>query len=166
MRTIFHCDINNCFASIEMAREPNLRGKAIAVCGDPQSRRGIVLAKSEAAKRCGVATGDPLWMACQKCPSIVFVPPHFELYEAYSRELRRYYGRYTPLVEPFGLDECWLDLTDNVRHGTSAEELAETIRTDIKRIFDITVSIGVSFNKVFAKLGSDMKKPDAVTYIP
>ena len=88
MRTIFHCDINNCFASIEMAREPNLRGKAIAVCGDPQSRRGIVLAKSEAAKRCGVATGDPLWMACQKCPSIVFVPPHFELYEAYSRELR------------------------------------------------------------------------------
>ena len=166
MRTIFHCDINNCFASIEMAREPNLRGKAIAVCGDPQSRRGIVLAKSEAAKRCGVATGDPLWMACQKCPSIVFVPPHFELYEAYSRELRRYYGRYPPLVEPFGLDECWLDLTDNVRHGTSAEELAETIRTDIKRIFDITVSIGVSFNKVFAKLGSDMKKPDAVTYIP
>ena len=115
MRTIFHCDINNCFASIEMAREPNLRGKAIAVCGDPQSRRGIVLAKSEAAKRCGVATGDPLWMACQKCPSIVFVPPHFELYEAYSRELRRYYGRYTPLVEPFGLDECWLDVTGSTR---------------------------------------------------
>lgn len=149
-----------------MALNPGLRGKAIAVCGDPGSRRGIVLAKSEEAKRCGVSTGDPLWMARQKCPGIIFVPPHFELYEAYSEELRRYYSRYTPLVEPFGLDECWLDLTDNARHGASVEALAETIRSDIRRLFDVTVSIGVSFNKVFAKLGSDMKKPDAITYIP
>lgn len=166
MRTIFHCDINNCFASIELARDPSLAGKPVAVCGDPGSRRGIVLAKSEQAKKFGVATGDPIWMARKKCPDLVCVAPHFELYEAYSAELRRYYARYTPFAEPFGLDECWLDLTDNVRRGAPPEVLAETIRADIKRIFEVTASIGVSFNKVFAKLGSDMKKPDAVTYIP
>ena len=166
MRTIFHCDINNCFASIEMAVCPELRGKAIAVCGDPRERRGIVLAKSEAAKKCGVKTGDPLWIARQKCPQILFIRPHFEVYQRYSDEIRRYYEEFTPLVEPFGMDECWLDMTDNV-HGNDeqADLLAHYIRRGISRIFGVTVSVGVSFNKVFAKLGSDMKKPDAVTHI-
>lgn len=166
MRTIFHCDINNCFASIEMARDPRLRGRALAVCGDPALRRGIVLAKSEEAKKCGISTGESLWMARQKCPELLCIAPHFSLYWAYSEEIRRYYERYTPYVEPFGIDECWLDVTDNVRHGESAQNLAERIRSDMKRIFEVTVSIGVSFNKVFAKLGSDLKKPDAVTYLP
>ena len=166
MRTIFHCDINNCFASIEMAMNPALRRFPVAVCGDPALRRGIVLAKSELAKKCGVATGDPLWLARQKCPQIRFVLPHFDVYEQYCRSIRRYYAQYTPLVEPFGLDECWLDLSGYADNAVSAQlELADRMREDIKRLFDVTISVGISFNKVFAKLGSDMKKPDAVTYI-
>lgn len=166
MRTIFHCDINNCFASIEMAVNPSLRGLAIAVCGDPAQRRGIVLAKSEAAKKCGVKTGDPLWIARQKCPQIRFVLPHFEVYEAYSVQIRKVYERYTPLVEAFGLDECWLDMTDAVEQKFElADKLANQIRQEISRLFNVTISVGVSFNKVFAKLASDLKKPDAVTHI-
>lgn len=166
MRTIFHCDINNCFASIEMAINPSLRLFPIAVCGDPAQRRGIVLAKSETAKKCGVSTGDPLWLARQKCPNIHFVLPHFDIYEQYSERIRCYYEQITPQVEPYGLDECWLDVTDEVLHsGRPAEDLAHRIRMDIHRLFDVTISVGVSFNKVLAKLGSDLKKPDAVTCI-
>ncbi len=166
MRTILHCDINNCFASIEMAINPSLKGLPIAVCGDPKQRRGIVLAKSEAAKRCGVATGDPLWQARQKCPDIRFIEPHFDVYADYSRCIQRYYLTHTPLVEPFGLDECWLDISSRSMDMVRSMQLADQIRLDINRLFDVTISIGVSFNKVFAKLGSDLKKPDAVTCIP
>ena len=166
MRTIFHCDINNCFASIEMAMHPELRQHPLAVCGDPSQRRGIVLAKSESAKKWGVRTGDTVWRARQKCPDLRFVLPHFEIYERYSAQIRAYYEQYTPQVEPYGIDECWLDVTDCVRHlARPAEELAHRIRMDIHRIFGVTISVGVSFNKAFAKLGSDMKKPDAVTCI-
>ena len=166
MRTIFHCDINNCFASIEMAIHPELRRFPIAVAGDPHERRGIVLAKSESAKKCGVKTGDPLWRAKQKCPQIRFVLPHFEVYEQYSLAIRQYYEQFTERVEPYGLDECWLDVTTRQLGECACYlPLAEKIRLDIKRIFGVTVSIGVSFNKIFAKLGSDLRKPDAVTLI-
>ena len=148
-----------------MAINPRLKGLPIAVCGDPAQRRGIVLAKSEAAKRCGVATGDPLWRARQKCPDIRFVKPHFKVYTGYSRNIQRYYLSHTPFVEPFGLDECWLDVSARDMDVTRGQVLADRIREDIRRLFDVTVSIGVSFNKVFAKLGSDLKKPDAVTCI-
>ena len=166
MRTILHCDVNNCFASIEAAMNPALRGLPIAVCGDPAQRRGIVLAKSEEAKRCGVKTGDPLWKARQKCPNIRFVPPHFHVYEEYSRNMRAYYRRWTPSVEPYGLDECWLDLTGCpcLCEGTGADA-ADRIRDEVRRAFGVTVSVGVSFTKSFAKLGSDMRKPDATTVI-
>ncbi len=164
MRTILHCDINNCFASIEALRDPSLRGRAIAVCGDPAERRGIVLAKSEAAKQCGVKTGDALWEARQKCPDIIFVAPHYDLYVQVSRKIRHFYESLTPRVEPFGLDECWLDMTQDVRRiGLSGVELGEFVRRSVKDRFSLTISVGVSFNKVFAKLGSDYKKPDAVT---
>ncbi len=164
MRTILHCDINNCFASIEMLRDPTLRGKAIAVCGNPAERRGIVLAKSEAAKVCGVQTGDALWEAKQKCPHIIFVEPHYDLYVQYSRAIRKYYESLTTRVEPLGLDECWLDLTNDIhRLGRSGLELGNFIREHVKNTFGLTISVGVSFNKVFAKLGSDYRKPDAVT---
>ena len=149
-----------------MAMNPSLRGHPIAVCGDPASRRGIVLAKSEEAKACGVATGDPLWRAREKCPNIRFVLPHFEVYEHYAENFRRYLLQYTPRVEPFGLDECWLDVSSRQYvHVGDALPVADKIRRDIWRIFNVTVSVGVSFNKVFAKIGSDMKKPNAVTVI-
>ena len=164
MKTILHCDINNCFASIEMLRDPSLRGRAIAVCGDPSERRGIVLAKSEQAKRFGVQTGDALWEAKQKCPHIVFVPPHYDLYVQYSHLVRRFYETLTPRVEPLGLDECWLDLTaDTHRLGLSGLDLGNAIRKHVKSTFGLTISVGVSFTRSFAKLGSDYKKPDAVT---
>lgn len=167
MRTILHCDLNNCFASMEAVIDPSLKGRAIAVCGDPSERRGIVLAKSEEAKRYGVATGDPLWLARQKCRHILFVPPHFEIYEQYAREIRKYYESFTPYVETFGIDECWLDVSgDLTRLRRSGLELAHDIRCGVKAHFGLTVSVGVSFNKIFAKLASDLKKPDAVTQIP
>ena len=162
MRSILHCDINNCFASIESAINPNLKGLPIAVCGNPKERRGIVLAKSEEAKKHGVKTGDPIWQARQKCPQLLCIPPHYDAYAQYSDAIQKYYLQFTPLVEPYGLDECWLD----VSHHPNPLRLAGQIRTDIRRIFQITVSIGLSFNKVFAKLGSDLKKPDAISHIP
>lgn len=164
MRTILHCDINNCFASIEALRNPQLRGRPIAVCGDPRQRRGIVLAKSEAAKQCGVKTGDVLWEARKKCPDIIFVPAHYDVYVHYSNMIRKYYEELTYRVEPYGIDECWLDVTGDLkRHGVSGYMLGEEIRETVKQRFGLTISVGVSFNKVFAKLGSDYRKPDAVT---
>lgn len=163
---ILHCDMNNCYASIEMKLNPELRGKAIAVCGSKEQRHGIVLAKSEIAKRMGVKTGEAIWQAQQKCPELIIVPPHFKEYQKYSEAARAIYADYTDYVEPFGLDECWLDVTGSYRLFGDGEMIAQTIRRRIKEELGITVSIGVSFNKVFAKLGSDLKKPDAVTVIP
>lgn len=164
-RIILHVDINNCFASIEAALNPSLKGRAIAVCGSEKERHGIVLAKSEAAKRFGVCTGDTVWQARQKCPGLVTVQPHYEQYLRYSAMARRIYDSYTDRVEPFGLDECWLDVTGSTKLFGSGEKIAHDIRERVKRELGVTVSVGVSFSKLFAKVGSDMKKPDAVTVI-
>lgn len=158
-----HSDMNNFYASVECLHNPELRGKALAVVGDPEARHGIVLAKNYEAKQMGVRTGDPLWMAKQKCRDILFVPPHYDLYIRYSELAREIYSEYTDLVEPFGLDECWLDVTGCAAGGGKA--IADELRRRVKRELGVTVSVGVSFNKVFAKLGSDMKKPDATTVI-
>jgi len=164
-RVILHCDMNNFFASVETLLDPSLADKCIAVCGSKEERRGIVLAKNEAAKKCGVATAEPIWQAQRKCPSLVIVPPHYEYYSYFSERARDIYLRFTDLVEPFGMDECWLDVTGSVRLFGKGEKIADEIRNSVRNELGLTVSVGVSFNKIFAKLGSDMKKPDAVTVI-
>ncbi|MBO5339289.1 MAG: DNA polymerase IV [Clostridia bacterium] len=161
-RVILHSDANCFYASCEMVLNPELRDKAVAVGGNEEERHGIILAKSEKAKRVGVKTGMPLWEAKNLCPDLIIVPPHFEYYSKFSKLLHKIYERYTDYVEPFGLDECWLDVTNC---GVDGEIIAEEIRQAVKDELGLTVSIGVSFNKVFAKLGSDLKKPDAVTVI-
>lgn len=164
-RVILHSDINNCYASIECLYDESLRGKAVAVAGSVEARHGIVLAKSESAKRCGVKTGDTVWQAQKKCRDLIVVPPHFDRYVKYSELVRGIYRRYTDEIEPFGLDEAWLDVTGSRSLFGDGVQIANDIRTRIREEFGLTVSVGVSFNKVFAKLGSDMKKPDAVTEI-
>ena len=163
-RAILHSDLNAFYASVEMMLEPSLRGKAVAVCGATEERHGIVLAKSEKAKKAGVKTGMANWEARQKCRDLILVPPQYDQYLKYSRLTRAIYNRYTDLVEPFGMDECWCDVTQSGFYGTPME-IAEEIRRSVKEELGLTVSIGVSFNKIFAKLGSDMKKPDAITQI-
>lgn len=165
-RVILHSDLNACYASIECMLNPELRGKPVAVGGSAEARHGIILAKSQEAKICGVKTGEALWQAKQKCPGLIIVEPHFDQYRRFSRYAHEIYLRYTDLVEPFGLDECWLDVTGSTHIFGSGEKIANEIRETIKAELGLTVSVGVSFNKVFAKLGSDMKKPDAVTCIP
>ena len=163
-RIILHSDMNSFYASVEMMLNPSLRGKAVAVCGSTEDRHGIVLAKSDLAKKAGVKTGMVNWEARQRCPDLVVVPPQYEQYLKYSKLAHEIYYRYTDLVEPFGMDECWLDVTGSGIFGTGME-IAEQIRKTTREELGLTVSIGVSFNKVFAKLGSDMKKPDAITQI-
>ncbi len=159
-RRILHVDCNKFYASVECSRHPELRDKPVAVGGSEASRHGIVLTKNEIAARYGLATGEPLWSARQKCPDLVVVPPDFPTYVRYSGMVRQILTEYTDRVEPFGLDEAWVDLTDC---AGDAVDTAHTIRRRIRGELGITVSIGVSFNKTFAKLGSDYKKPDAVT---
>lgn len=163
-RIIFHSDINSCYANIELLYRPELRGKPMAVAGDPGARHGIVLAKEELAKKAGVKTGMALWQARKLCPELVFVAPRMELYLSVTRQIRRIYSRYTDRQESFGIDESWLDLTGSItqREGPLA---AEELRRCIKSETGLTVSVGVSWNKIFAKLGSDYRKPDAVTVI-
>jgi len=166
-RVIFHCDLNCFFASVELLDKPALWDVPVAVCGDPKSRHGIILAKNEPAKKRGVQTAETVWQAKEKCPVLVLLPPHHELYEVYSRRVNEIYGRFTDLVEPFGIDESWLDVTGSLHlFGGDARALADRIRATVKAETGLTVSVGVSFNKVFAKLGSDLKKPDATTVIP
>ena len=164
-RVILHSDINNCFASIECLHRPAIRNKPVAVCGDPESRRGIVLAKNYIAKAAGIKTGEVIWQAKQKRPDLVVVPPNYLLYLRFSKLARSIYSDYTNQIEPFGLDEAWLDVTGNCRNGIDGTIIANKIRERIKNELGVTVSVGVSFNKIFAKLGSDMKKPDATTTI-
>ena len=159
-RAILHSDANCFYASVEMVLNPDLRDKAVAVCGSEEERHGIVLAKSEKAKRAGITTGMQNWKARQLCKDLIIVTPHFEYYSKFSKLLHEIYYRYTDYVEPFGLDECWLDVTDSIK---SPMEIAEEIRQAVKDELGLTVSIGVSFNKVLVKLGSDLKKPDAIT---
>lgn len=161
-RTILHSDMNSFYASVEMMLNPSLRGKAVAVCGATEDRHVIVLAKSEKAKKAGVKTGMVNWEAKKLCPDLVLVPPQYEQYLKFSKLAHQIYYRYTDLVEPFGMDECWLDVSSYVKSGMA---IAEEIRKSTREELGLTVSIGVSFNKIFAKLGSDMKKPDAITEI-
>lgn len=164
-RTILHSDMNNCYASIELLYRPELRGKPLAVGGDPEARHGIVLAKDQIAKKAGVKTGMALWQARQVCPDIVFVPPRMDLYLKFSRLAHEIYGEYTDKQEAFGIDESWLDVTESCLLKGDGMTVANQISSRIKKELGITVSIGVSWNKIFAKLGSDYKKPDAITEI-
>lgn len=165
MRAILHSDLNSFYASVEMMLDPKLRGKAVAVCGSTEERHGIVLAKSELAKKAGVKTGMANWEARQACKNLIVVPPQYEQYLKYSKLTQAIYQRYTDLIEPFGMDECWLDVSGSQMICGSAMTIAENIREATREELGLTVSIGVSFNKIFAKLGSDMKKPDAITEI-
>ncbi len=165
MRTILHSDCNGFFASVECLYNPKLRDKPVAVCGDKDKRHGIILAKNEIAKKYNVKTGEPIWQAMQKCPELVTAEAHYDRYIRFSKLCREIYSDYTDNIEPFGLDEAWLDVTGSTLIYGSGKEIAEEIRHRIKAELGITVSIGVSFNKIFSKLGSDYKKPDAVTVI-
>lgn len=162
MRTVLHSDLNNFYASVECAYNPELKKVPLAVCGDPEARHGIVLAKNQLAKGMGVKTGEAIWQARQKCPGLQVVPPDFRKYMRFSRLMRDIYAEYTDFIEPFGLDEAWLDVTG---HRRSGEEIADELRRRAREELGLTLSVGVSFNKIFAKLGSDMKKPDATTVI-
>lgn len=165
-RWIFHCDCNSFYASVELLRHPELRDKCVAVCGDPKGRHGIVLAKNEPAKRMGVKTAEVIWQAKRKCPDLVLLPPHREYYRKYSKIINEIYRKYTDRVEPFGIDESWLDVTGTWQlFAESPAALADQLRAEVKAATGLTISVGVSFNKVFAKLGSDYKKPDATTLI-
>lgn len=165
-RWIFHCDCNSFYASVELLRHPELRDKCVAVCGDPEGRHGIVLAKNEPAKRMGVKTAEVIWQAKRKCPDLVLLPPHREYYRKYSKIINEIYRKYTDRVEPFGIDESWLDVTGTWQlFAESPAALADQLRAEVKAATGLTISVGVSFNKVFAKLGSDYKKPDATTLI-
>ena len=196
MRNILHSDMNNFYASVECMLNPSLKGKPVAVCGSVEERHGIVLAKNYPAKAYGVQTGEAVWQAQHKCPGLVIVPPHYDEYIKYSKLAREVYSRYTNQVEPYGMDECWLDISGYKSRNPEAvayeiketmkeelgltvsvgvsfnkifaklEAVAYEIKETMKEELGLTVSVGVSFNKIFAKLGSDMKKPDAVTVIP
>ena len=165
-RVILHCDLNCFFASVELLSYPALRDVPVAVCGDPESRHGIVLAKNEAAKRLGVKTAETIWQAKRKAPNLITLPPHHGLYQEYSRKVNAIYGQYTDLVEPFGIDESWLDITGSMHlFGGDGKAIADQLRDRLRQELGLTISVGVSFNKIFAKLGSDYKKPDATTVI-
>ena len=147
LRTILHCDLNNFYVSVAMRDNPELLGKTVAVGGSVEERHGIILAKNEAAKKLGIKTGEPIWQAKQKCPNLVVVPPEFKRYSYFSGLVRKIYERYTDLVEPFGIDECWLDVTGSHRLFGTWEEIANRIRTEVKEELGLTISVGVSFNK-------------------
>lgn len=163
--TILHCDCNSFFASVETALNPAYKDVPMAVCGSEEDRHGIVLAKNEIAKKYGIQTAETIYSAKKKCPGLVIAEPHYDRYVEYSRRVNEIYARYTDIIEPFGIDESWLDVSASYKLFGSGEEIAERIRNEVKTELGITVSIGVSFNKTFAKLGSDYKKPDAVTVI-
>lgn len=164
-RVILHCDCNGFFASVECALNPDLKNVPMAVGGSVEARHGIILAKNELAKKYNIQTAETIFSAKKKCPDLVIVPPHHDLYEEYSHRVNEIYLQYTDLVEKFGIDESWLDVTGSQRLFGSGEEIASTLRKRIREEIGITISVGVSFNKVFAKLGSDYKKPDATTVI-
>ena len=164
-RTILHSDLNGFYASVECLYRPDLRGKPVVVAGEVEKRHGIILAKNEAAKRYKIKTGDAIWQARQKCPHVICLPPDYAKYLRFSRLARGIYSDYTDQIESFGIDEAWLDVTGSTHLFGSGEEIADTIRSRIRNELGITASVGVSWNKIFAKLGSDMKKPDATTII-
>lgn len=167
-RVILHCDLNSFYASVELLGLDELResGKPVAVCGDPESRHGIILAKNEAAKAFGIKTAETVWQAKKKCPGLVLLPAHRKEYSYWSKRVNEIYNRFTDLVEPFSIDESWLDVTGSAHlWGGDGRVIADLVRETVKRDTQLSVSVGVSFNKVFAKMGSDYKKPDATTVI-
>ena len=165
-RTILHCDMNSFYASVELLDHPELRAQPVAVCGNPEARHGIILAKNEPAKRCGVVTAETIWQARRKCPELVLLPPHHDRYHDYSARINAIYCRYTDLVEPFSIDESWLDITGSMHlFGGDGKQIADDIRAQVHRETGLTCSVGVSFNKILAKLGSDYRKPDATTVL-
>ncbi len=163
-RIILHSDLNNFYASVELLLNPTLKDKFVAVCGSVEERHGIVLAKNEKAKKLGVKTGMTIWEAKNLCPELITVEANMDTYLEYSNKVRKIYSDYTDRIEPFGIDESWLDVTHSKMFGTG-KDIAEQIRNRVKKEVGLTVSIGVSFNKIFAKIGSDLKKPDAITEI-
>jgi len=166
MRTILHSDFNNFYASVECLRRPEIADKPVVVVGAKEDRHGVVLAKNMIAKKLGVQTGDVYWQARQKCgTTLVEVSADFVTYLKFSREVRKIYEDYTDRIEAYGIDECWLDVTESLNLFGSGAKIAETVRERVKKEIGLTVSVGVSWNKIFAKLASDMKKPDAVTEI-
>lgn len=164
-RVILHADANGFYASVELVYRPQLRGLPVCVGGDQEARHGIVLASSREAKRCGIKTGMVLWQTRQLCPDLIILPPDFSRYLAFSKRLRKIYEEYSPKVESYGLDECWIDISNPDVSLEDGKALADLLRRRIHEELGITVSIGVSWNKIFAKLGSDYKKPDATTLI-
>lgn len=164
-RVILHCDMNGFFASVELLDRPDLRDVPMAVCGNPDNRHGIILAKNEEAKKYGIVTAETLWQAKRKCPGLQCVPPHMRKYKHYSRLMNEIYGRYTDMVEPFSIDESWLDVTASRKLFGDGKKIGDEIRETAKRELGLTLSVGVSFNKIFAKMGSEYKKPDATTII-
>lgn len=164
-RTILHCDCNGFYASVECVHNPRLKEVPMAVCGNPENRRGIILAKNELAKRRGVLTAETVWQAKKKCPDLVLIPPHREEYLRYSRRVNAIYAQFTDQVEPFGIDESWLDVTGSLGLFGSGKEIADQLRRRVREELGLTISVGVSYNKIYAKLGSDYRKPDATTVI-
>ena len=165
-RIILHCDLNSFYASVELLEHPELTGLPVAVCGDPASRHGVILAKNEPAKAAGVKTAQTIWQARRACPDLVLLPAHHEKYHRFSRLVNAIYERYTDLVEPFSIDESWLDITGSLHlFADHPRWVADDIRRAVREELGLTLSVGVSFNKVFAKMGSDYKKPDATTVI-
>lgn len=164
-RTILHCDCNAYFASVECIAQPALKAVPMAVCGDPRSRHGIILAKNERAKAYGVRTAETIWEAKRKCPGLVLVAPHHDKYAAYCERINAIYLQYTDRVERFSVDESWLDVTGSLRLCGDGPAIADELRRRIREEIGLTISVGVSFNKTFAKLGSDYQKPDATTVI-
>lgn len=162
---VFHSDLNCFYASVEVNEDPSLAGKKVAVCGSQEDRHGIVLTATYPAKRAGVKTGMAIWQAQQVCPDVIIREPRYDLYMKYSRMVRRIYRRYSDAVEPFGMDECWVALEGTEDVAGVGAAVADEIRRTVRSETGLTVSVGVSFSKVLAKLGSDMKKPDAVTVL-
>ena len=154
-RAILHCDCNNFYASVELLKYPELRDKPVAVAGDPEGRHGIILAKNMAAKRLGIQTAETIWQARRKCPDLILLPPHHEEYEAMSQRINSIYQEYTDQVEPFSVDESWLDVTGSQRLFGSGAEIADTLRRRIREELGVTISVGVADNRWWAKLGSD-----------
>ncbi len=164
-RTILHCDCNGFYASVECVLNPSLKSVPMAVGGNRENRHGIILAKNEPAKAFGISTAETIGSALKKCPDLVIVPPHHDIYEEFSERVNKIYQDYTDLVEKFGIDESWLDVTGSLKLFGSGTQIADILRKRIKEEIGITISVGVSFNKIFSKLGGDLKKPDATTEI-
>ena len=165
-RTILHCDMDSFYASVELLSHPELKDKPVAVCGDPETRHGIILAKNQPAKKCGIVTAETIWQARKKCPDLILLPSHRERYRSFYEQINAIYCRYTDLVEPFSIDESWLDITGSMHlFGGDGKAIADEIRETVYKETGLTCSIGVSFNKIFAKLGSDYHKPNGTTVI-